>query len=263
MTWPHELDPDAAEALDTYGMDAAEVLAALAEHARAGRTTVTFAAPISAPWRPLAPTAPGPATVAQITLYARTWLNPDRTLRAVRWSTRDRVKRLDLEAWRTWTAPAVVRLLRVVTGDDRHLEEPVAWLSERTGCDVVWSRRDSDEPELGLRAPNGGPQGWARWMFAEKAADLWEAWLGERGWTFAGGRYRAVSPSGQEYPWGLAQREDPSETLVVACAREGFDLRAELAASDRTLVRLLGFPSEIAATPDDALPLLTRAASRA
>lgn len=263
MTAPHELDDDAAAALDGYGMDAAEALAALAEHARAGRTTVTLAAPAGAPWRLHAPTATGPMVAREVTLHARTWLNPDRTLRAVRWSTRDRVTRLDREVWRTWTAPAVVRLLRVVTGDDRHLEEPVAWLCGQTGCDAVWSYRDSVELELCLRAPDGQPAGWARWMFAETAADLWEAWLGERGWTFAGGRYCWTSPSGHEYSWGLAHREEPSETLVVACAREGVDLRAELDASARVLARLLGFPAEISAVPAAALPLLTRAARRA
>lgn len=250
----HALDPDASAALREAGVDEAEALAALARHHAAGLERVEFARRSVGPRRF---DAARPETFLRtVALHAQAWLHADGSLRSVRWTTRERVTRLDRELWRAWTAPALVRLLHVVTGDRRHLEEPVAWLSARTGLAVVWAHRDSDEPELGLRAPNGEPAGWARWMFAETAADLWEAWLGERGWSFAAGRYAATSPSGRDYPWGLSVREDVTDALVVAFAREGLDLPAELAASDVRRRELLG-DAPAAGGP---LPLLTSGA---
>ena len=147
---------------------------------------------------------------------------------------------------RAWTRPALVRLLRVVTGDDRHLEEPVAWLAARTG--LVTVRPEDRRQELALRDPEGRVFAGARTHYGQTAEDLWLAWLDDRGWTVAYDVFdkrRATSPSGRAYYWhGWYLARDADEALVVACSREGYDVAAELAASERLLRWLCGERAE-------------------
>lgn len=144
-----------------------------------------------------------------------------------------------------WVRGALVRLLRCLTGSDRHLDDPAGWLAERTGAETVWRmvgegrpaprlviRRDDDVIEDALGRYRGTVEA------------LWVEWLGERGWERCAThspfarvvRYR--SPAGGAYLWHRAEDAGLSEAALVALSREGFRAADELERSHRKLRRL-------------------------
>lgn len=141
--------------------------------------------------------------------------------------------------------PALVRLLRVVTGDDRHLEEPVAWLCGRTGYGVHRERRSPTGAHGGAlvlrrEGDDGVARGYAEHEYHRAVSALWRAWVADRGWTFPSGTEGAVAPSGALYRWPTRDDWQLPEAVVVACGREGANVREELAASEWLLRRVCG-----------------------
>lgn len=148
----------------------------------------------------------------------------------------ERVTSLPVSVLQTWTAPAVCRLLRVVTGDDRHLEEPVAWLAAR-GAPMVY------DGGYAVVLPDGAKV-FALGHFRDAVCEAWRGWLVERGWEREDAHEfdRVVpmlrSPSGRAYVWD-PQAERPCEALAIALFRERIDVAAEMARGAKIVDRII------------------------
>jgi hypothetical protein len=135
------------------------------------------------------------------------------------------------------------RLLHLVTGDLRHFEEPVAWMSSRGWCvyvDRVVGRRIRlwRVARAGAwRVTIGDPM--PRAVFARLCGEIWEEYLVASEWERAGDdesrrdfhpyRLPMRSPSGAVYALDAA--------VDIALLRGGFDVLAEFAKGDTAAAR--------------------------